>query len=48
MKMTATCSYQTVIDRCNGKVKKPLGDIDFAWEDSRCSIKWAEKRLGII
>jgi len=39
------CSYQTVIDRCNGKVKKPFGDVDFAWDDSECSVRWAIRRL---
>lgn len=46
------CSYQTVIDRCNGtsgekEIKKPFGDIDFAWEDSKVSIRRANKRLGV-
>lgn len=41
------CSYQTVIDRCNGKVKKPLGDVDFAWEDSEVSMRWAIRRIEL-
>lgn len=39
------CSYQTVTDRCNGKVKAPLGNIDFAWEDSEISMNRAVRRL---
>lgn len=39
------CSYQTIIDRCNGKVKKPFGNIDFAWEDENSSMRQAQKRL---
>lgn len=40
-------SYQTVIDRCNGKAKRSFSGIDFAWEDSEVSVKHARKRLGI-
>lgn len=40
------CSYQTVIDRCNGKVKKSMGGIDFAWEDSGSSMRRAAQRLA--
>lgn len=40
-------SYQTVIDRCNGAVKKSVAPdgFDYAWEDSTVSIKRAKERL---
>lgn len=40
-------SYQTVIDRCNGVVKKSIAPdgFDYAWEDSTISIKRARERL---
>lgn len=40
-------SYQTIIDRCNGNVKKSIAPdgFDYAWEDSAISIKKAKKRL---
>lgn len=40
-------SYQTVIDRCNGVVKKSVAPdgFDYAWEDSMVSIKKAKERL---
>lgn len=41
------CSYQTVADRCNGKVSSAFGEIDFAWDDSEESMKLALKRLGV-
>lgn len=40
-------SYQTIIDRCNGIVKKhaaPDG-FDYAWEDSAVSVRKAKERL---
>lgn len=42
-------SYQTIIDRCNGKVKKgPAPDgFEYAWEDEECSLRWACQRLRI-
>lgn len=42
-------SYQTIIDRCNGLVKKrPAPDgFDYAWEDDKTSIKKALERLGV-
>lgn len=43
-------SYQTIIDRCNGKVKKraaPDG-FDYAWEDSTISIRKAKERLAAL
>ncbi len=40
-------SYQTVIDRCNGNVKRSFCGIDFAWEDSEVSVKHARRRLGV-
>ncbi len=40
------CSYQTVIDRCNGKVSSPLGGMDFAWDDDGRSMAMALARLG--
>lgn len=43
-------SYQTIIDRCNGKVKKraaPDG-FDYAWEDSAISIRKAKERLSAL
>lgn len=42
-------SHQTIIDRCNGKVKKraaPDG-FDYAWEDSEISIRKAKERLSV-
>lgn len=47
------CSYQTVIDRCNGtscgrKLIKPFGDIDFAWEEDVASLRRTYKRLGFV
>ena len=41
-------SYQTVIDRCNGRVKKPfaLDGHTYVWEDSRVSIKRVMRLLG--
>lgn len=41
-------SYQAIIDRCNGLVKKrPAPDgFDYAWEDSKVSIRRALERLG--
>ena len=40
-------SYQTVIDRCNGLVKKSIAPdgFDYAWEDSEVSIKHALDRI---
>jgi len=40
-------SYQTIIDRCNGIVKKSIAPdgFDYAWEDSAISIKKAKERL---
>ncbi len=40
------CSYQTVVDRCNGKVGKPMGEMDFVWDDDERSMKRAIARLG--
>lgn len=42
-------SYQTVIDRCNGKTKKrtaPDG-YDYAWEDSAVSVSRAKERISM-
>lgn len=41
-------SYQTIIDRCNGLVKKrPAPDgFDYAWEDNKTSVRKALERLG--
>lgn len=40
-------SYQTIIDRCNGVVKKSVAPdgFDYAWEDSAVSIRKAKERL---
>lgn len=40
-------SYQTIIDRCNGLVKKSAAPdgFDYAWEDSAVSIRKAKERL---
>lgn len=40
-------SYQTVIDRCNGVVKKSIAPdgFDYAWEDSVISTKKAMERI---
>ncbi len=40
-------SYQTIIDRCNGVVKKSVAPdgFDYAWEDSAASIRKAKERL---
>lgn len=40
-------SYQTIIDRCNGIVKKSIAPdgFDYAWEDSAVSIRRAKERL---
>lgn len=40
-------SYQTIIDRCNGVVKKSVAPdgFDYAWEDSTTSIRKAKERL---
>lgn len=40
------CSRQTVADRCNGKVRKPMGGMDFAWDDDERSMKRAIARLA--
>lgn len=42
-------SYQTIIDRCNGLVKKSTAPdgFDYAWEDSAVSIRKAKERLKI-
>lgn len=42
-------SYQTVIDRCNGLVKKSAAPdgFDYAWEDSAVSVRKAKERLKI-
>lgn len=43
-------SYQTIIDHCNGKVKKrtaPDG-FDYAWEDNAVSIRKAKERLTAL
>ena len=42
------CSYQTVIDRCNGKAKTAFGEIDFYWDDDNESEKKSLLRLGIV
>lgn len=40
-------SYQTVIDRCNGVIKKSVAPdgFDYAWEDSMASIRKTRERL---
>ena len=40
-------SYQTIIDRCNGLVKKSIAPdgFDYAWEDSEVSVKKAMERI---
>lgn len=40
------CSYQTVTDRCNGKVKSTLGQIDFYWDDDERSKEMALARVA--
>lgn len=40
------CSYQTVTDRCNGKVKSTLGQIDFYWDDDKKSEEMALARVS--
>jgi len=41
------CSRQTVSDHCNGKVKKPIGNMTFAWEDDDKSMNQAIRRIEI-
>ena len=40
-------SYQTVMDRCNGKVKGPFAPdgYAYAWEDCKVSMKNAIKKI---
>lgn len=40
-------SYQTVIDRCNGKVKKSIAPdgFDYAWDESEVSLRHAKERI---
>lgn len=42
-------SYQTIIDRCNGKCKTALAPDGFAyaWEDSEVSLKHAIRKIEI-
>ena len=40
-------SYQTVIDRCNGKVKKSVAPdgYDYIWDGSEVSMRHAMERI---
>lgn len=40
-------SYQTVIDRCNGKIKKSTAPdgFDYVWDDSEVSLRRARERI---
>lgn len=42
-------SYQTIIDRCNGKVKRgPAPDgYEYAWDGEACSLRWAVRRMEL-
>lgn len=42
-------SYQTVMDRCNGKVKKAFAPdgYEYAWEDSEVSMRKAIRRIEL-
>lgn len=40
-------SYQTVIDRCNGKVKRSIAPdgFDYVWDESEVSLRHAKERI---